>query len=78
MLVKRFLNFIRKPKVYRMVKDVQTIDNEVVKYRLQVRRLGRWKDEVFKTEHPVCWLKSEEEGKQIIKMIKGEHYGNNN
>jgi len=45
---------------------------------LQVRRLGRWKDEVFKTEHPVCWLKSEEEGKQIIKMIKGEHYGNNN
>ncbi len=49
MLVKRFLNFTKRPKRYRMVRDVQTIDNEVVRFRLQVKRLGRWSDYVFKT-----------------------------
>ncbi len=78
MLVKRFLNFTKRPKRYRMVRDVQTIDNEVVRFRLQVKRLGRWSDYVFKTEHPVCWVKTKEEGIQIIKLIKGNYNGNNN
>ena len=71
MLKLKFLNFTKKPKKYRMVKDVQMIENEVVRFRLQVKGLRRWNDEVFKTEHPVCWVKSKDEGIEIVKMLKG-------
>lgn len=72
MLKLKFLNFTKKPKKYRMVKDVQMIESEVVRFRLQVKGLRKWKDEVFKTEHPVCWVKSKDEGIEIVKMLKGK------
>ncbi len=72
MLKLKFLNFTKKPKQYRLVKDTRMIDNEVVKYRIQVKGLRRWKDEIFKTEHPVCWVKSKDEGVQIVKFLKGK------
>lgn len=72
MLKLKFLNFTKKPKKYRMVKDVQMIENEVVRFRLQVKGWIRWKDEVFKTEHPVCWVKSKDEGIEIVKFLKGK------
>lgn len=72
MLKLKFLNFTKKPKVYRLVKDTRLIDNEVMRYRIQVKGWRRWKDEVFKTEHPVCWVKSKDEGVQIVKLLKGK------
>lgn len=77
MLVKRFLNFIKRPKQYRLVDHTKMIEVDLMKYRLQVKRLGRWSDYVFKTEHPVCWVQTEEEGIKIIKLIKGKYNGNN-
>lgn len=71
MLVKKYLNFMRKPKEYRLINDTRLIDNEIVKYRLQVKKLRGWSDRVFKTTEPVCWVKSKEEGKQIVKLLKG-------
>ncbi len=72
MLKLKFLNFTKNPKVYRLVKDTRMIDNEVVKYRIQVKGFRGWKDEIFKTEHPVCWVKSKDEGMQIVKFLKGK------
>jgi hypothetical protein len=43
-----------------------------MRYRIQVKGWRRWKDEVFKTEHPVCWVKSKDEGMQIVKLLKGK------
>lgn len=71
MLVKRFLNIIKKPKMYRLVSDKRLIDNEIVRYRLQVKKLIGWSDRVFQTTESVCWVKNEEEGKQIVKLLKG-------
>jgi len=42
-----------------------------MKFRIQVKKFGRWKDEIFKTEHPVCWVQSKEEGIEIVNMLKG-------
>ncbi len=72
MLKLKFLNFTKNPKVYRLVKDTRFIENEVMKYRLQVKKFRKWSDYVFKTEHPVCWVKSKDEGMQIVKFLKGK------
>lgn len=72
MLKLKFLNFTKKPKIYRLVKDTRLVDNELMMYRLQVKRLRGWRDEVFKTEQPVCWVKSKDEGVQIVKFLKGK------
>lgn len=72
MLVKKFLNFIKRPKQYRLVEHTQMIEGDLMKYRLQVKRLWFWSNYVFKTEHPVCWVQTKEEGMQIIKLIKGK------
>lgn len=71
MLKLKFLNFTKKPKKYRLVKDTRLVDNELMRYRIQVKGLRGWKDEVFKTEHPICWVKSKDEGVQIVKLLKG-------
>ncbi len=71
MLKLKFLNFTKKPKVYRLVKDTRLVENEVMKYRLQVKKFRKWSDDVFKTEHPVCWVRSKDEGMQIVTMLKG-------
>jgi hypothetical protein len=72
MLKLKFLNFTKKPKEYRLVKDTRLIDNEIMRYRIQVKRLRGWRNEIFKTEHPVCWVKSKDEGMQIVKFLKGK------
>ena len=50
------LRFLNTTKMYRLVSDTKLIDGEMMKFRIQVKKLGRWKDEIFKTEHPVCWV----------------------
>lgn len=65
------LRFLNTTKMYRLVSDTKLIDGEMMKFRIQVKKFGRWKDEIFKTEHPVCWVQSKKEGIEIVNMLKG-------